>query len=72
VIIQGAMAWVEAAGTKNARFLPVLATWLAGDGWTKPPPEHWRARPACGRSPHHRNGSKVSLSRVMWNMGDRR
>jgi hypothetical protein len=49
----------------------VLAKWLAGDGWTKPPPERWRAQATRGRS-SHRNGHKANCRAGRWLDGLRR
>jgi hypothetical protein len=66
-IIEAARAYVAAADAP--RFLPVLAKWLAADGWTKAPPKAAAKQHAArGRSPHGRNGVKVDIGRIMFGM----
>jgi hypothetical protein len=54
-ILDGARAWTAVV---EPRFLPVLAKWLAGDSWTKPPPQRKR------QTAHHSNGHRVDLARL--------
>jgi hypothetical protein len=44
VILNAARKWVEAADAP--RYLQPLPEWLAGQGWTKPPPSRHRSRRA--------------------------
>jgi hypothetical protein len=69
IIIAAAKVWVAAADAP--RFLKPLPIWLDRRGWEKAPPSKPAAGNAArGRSPQRRNGSKVSLSRVMWDAGE--
>jgi hypothetical protein len=53
-IIAGAAPW---AAAMEARYLPVLAKWLAARGWQKPPPKKPKAKP--------RGNGKVDLGKMM-------
>jgi hypothetical protein len=65
-IFESAKQWVAAADAP--RFLPALPTWLAGQGYLKPPPQKKPAREvARGNGGHrnYRNGGKPDMARMM-------
>jgi hypothetical protein len=66
-----AAATVFVAAVDSPRFLPPLARWLDGRGWTKPPPQ--RPRRSAPR-PHQRNGQrrngKVNVANMFFAIAD--
>jgi hypothetical protein len=63
VIIEAAKVWVAAADAP--RFLKPLDVWLDRRGWAKAPlPKPAAGSAARGRSPHRRNGHRLTMAQV--------
>jgi hypothetical protein len=63
-IIQGALAYVQAFNDEP-RYLPKLAVWLNGEGWTKKPPPK-KSKPPGPNRRYRSNGGKPDMARIMF------